>query len=718
VSIRLDITGYDAYNMSDGRRRRSVKASFDFMSGGGSARRPGAPIAPPAGSALPRHEVISMKKLIALAAIAILLPFASAPHAQSIYERLLSRKSASDTLLTLAAWEDGRVTGDGSLFRFLRADEPLVRLRAVEVIGRIQDRADASQLVPMLADRDARVVAEAAFALGQMGDSTYAAPLAQLVRTASPELAGTIAEALGKIGGVRSTGVLTDMLRNPEDRIRQSAALALARSADSSAAPALLVAVHDPDPGVVWRAIYALEKTRSKRIVNAVIPFLDHQDPAVRAFAARCLGKQQDPDAGPMLIAVLGDPEVPVVVNAARALGELKYERGVHPLGELLRNHSSHHVRREAARSLGIIGSISGKDYLIEACFDRSAGVRTEVVRSIALVLRRESGMFLTMMLDDSDTAVRASAIEGFGIAEIGTKIDFLIEKARQSDDLLAEQAAVRALGHFHEVRIRDVLKELVLHGDWVAATEAVAAIGARRDVGAVALLLRAYDERSGREEGNIRLAILDVLTDFKAAESSRLAFTALEDADKRIRLKAIALLRALGVEPPELKPDRYFYEKNFDPSRKKKLSLPLGTKHATLRHPHGTVELELFGDDAIQTVAMFLKLARSGSYNGRTFHRVVPNFVAQGGCPRGDGWGDEGYYIREEYNRHQYERGYIGIATDGKDTGGSQFFITLSPQHHLDGRYTIFGRVVKGMETIDLIDQGDTFEISAPAPE
>jgi cyclophilin family peptidyl-prolyl cis-trans isomerase len=81
-----------------------------------------------------------------------------------------------------------------------------------------------------------------------------------------------------------------------------------------------------------------------------------------------------------------------------------------------------------------------------------------------------------------------------------------------------------------------------------------------------------------------------------------------------------------------------------------------------------------------------------------------------QGGCPRGDGWGDAGWFLRSQFNSHRYERGYVGMAHSGKDTPGSQFFITHLPQPHLDGRYTIIGRVVSGMEIVDFIEVGDTF--------
>jgi cyclophilin family peptidyl-prolyl cis-trans isomerase len=103
-----------------------------------------------------------------------------------------------------------------------------------------------------------------------------------------------------------------------------------------------------------------------------------------------------------------------------------------------------------------------------------------------------------------------------------------------------------------------------------------------------------------------------------------------------------------------------------------------------------------------------FLKLARRGFYRSLSFHRVVPNFVIQGGDPRGDGWGGAGYSLRSEFSSLTYETGTVGIASAGKDTEGPQFFVTQSPQPHLDGRYTIIGKVVSGMAVVDTILVGD----------
>jgi peptidyl-prolyl cis-trans isomerase B (cyclophilin B) len=112
-----------------------------------------------------------------------------------------------------------------------------------------------------------------------------------------------------------------------------------------------------------------------------------------------------------------------------------------------------------------------------------------------------------------------------------------------------------------------------------------------------------------------------------------------------------------------------------------------------------------LYPQKAPATVSNFIELVTAGFYNGIYFHRVVPGFVIQAGDPRGDGWGGPGYSIPCEYNDIFYERGVVGMAHAGKDTGGSQFFITHTPQPHLNGRHTAFGRVVSGLEVIDRIE-------------
>jgi peptidyl-prolyl cis-trans isomerase B (cyclophilin B) len=130
--------------------------------------------------------------------------------------------------------------------------------------------------------------------------------------------------------------------------------------------------------------------------------------------------------------------------------------------------------------------------------------------------------------------------------------------------------------------------------------------------------------------------------------------------------------------------------------------------KKAIIETDKGNIELVLFEKEAPNTVKNFEKLANSGFYNGLKFHRVIPNFMIQGGDPTGNGTGGPGYTIKCEINPHKHGTGALSMAHAGKDTGGSQFFITHSPQPHLDGKHTVFGQVEKGQDVVNKIKQGD----------
>jgi peptidyl-prolyl cis-trans isomerase B (cyclophilin B) len=125
----------------------------------------------------------------------------------------------------------------------------------------------------------------------------------------------------------------------------------------------------------------------------------------------------------------------------------------------------------------------------------------------------------------------------------------------------------------------------------------------------------------------------------------------------------------------------------------------------AVLHTNHGAIELELHADDAPKTVANFTKLAGDGFYDGLVFHRVIPDFMIQGGDPRGDGTGGPGYTFEDEPNQHRVVRGALAMANAGPDTNGSQFFIVTADEcPWLDGKHTVFGRVTGGMEVVDAI--------------
>jgi peptidyl-prolyl cis-trans isomerase B (cyclophilin B) len=122
-----------------------------------------------------------------------------------------------------------------------------------------------------------------------------------------------------------------------------------------------------------------------------------------------------------------------------------------------------------------------------------------------------------------------------------------------------------------------------------------------------------------------------------------------------------------------------------------------------------GEIQIDFYPDDAPKTVENFVTLAKRGFYTGLTFHRVVPDFVVQGGCPKGNGMGGPGHTVKAEFNTQKHVRGTVAMArSQDPDSAGSQFYITYGPTPHLDGSYTVFGRVIAGMEHVDAIRQGD----------
>ncbi len=638
--------------------------------------------------------------------------------ARNRYQALLATTSGRDTLLQLALWEDGRVTGNGRLFEYLKSDNPLVRLRTVEVIARIQDPQDTPRILAMLKDPSKRVVRGAIFALGQIGSENASPVLIKYGQAASPDMRLIVAEALGKIGGEKAIEGLLHMSRDFQSKIRSAAMMGLARSGDARAVDGLLFAVQDGDNKVVWRAIYALEKVESPKVSKVVLPFLDHSNVLIRAYAARTLGKQKDKKAVEKLIELLGDKDERVLVNSMNALASIlegrKEKKVVAPLGLILEKHPSHHARKAAVMTLGATGDKSAKDYLAQSILDDDAVIRAESYKALAKVLGKQAVVFLASGLNDSERMVRLATIEAYGLAGEKKQLDFLLTTASEDPDRLVRAAAVRALSNFNYDDVSTVLLQKLIDEDWVVVTEAVTALGEIDDKKAVQPLIDRYQMRDDRVDRDVRLEILSVLNGMKAKEAEGIARQALDDGDKRMRVAGLKLLETLEVEVPEILGDRQFFERDFDVSRKVGLSLPMGNKRAIIQCEYGSVELELYGDDATQTVANFIKLVRDGFYKKHSvvFHRVVPNFVVQGGCPRGDGFGDAGYYIRSEFNRHRYKRGMVGIAHSGKDSGGSQFFITHSSQPHLDGRYTIFGHVTKGMDVVNKIHQGDAFRV------
>jgi cyclophilin family peptidyl-prolyl cis-trans isomerase len=182
-----------------------------------------------------------------------------------------------------------------------------------------------------------------------------------------------------------------------------------------------------------------------------------------------------------------------------------------------------------------------------------------------------------------------------------------------------------------------------------------------------------------------------------------------LEDRDWAVRVRAASLLTSIDPAADvatRIRPAPSYVARELYVAPR--IVSPTVSTHAYIETDRGNIQIELAVMDAPLTVENFVTLARRGFFDGLTVHRVVPNFVIQTGDPRSDSEGGPGFTIRDELNQRPYLRGTVGMALDWADTGGSQFFITHSPQPHLDAKYTAFGRVISGIEVVDQLQQGD----------
>jgi cyclophilin family peptidyl-prolyl cis-trans isomerase len=273
--------------------------------------------------------------------------------------------------------------------------------------------------------------------------------------------------------------------------------------------------------------------------------------------------------------------------------------------------------------------------------------------------------------------------------------------------DIRALPAILRAIARFKPARMPNILRQQVTLRDVGVRATVARLLGDTQSDENFDALINVFAQSRTDTDNDAKLAALSSLTKYKSPRAIEAVKSALADQDHLVRRHAVDLLKQMGagdfsdrIGVVQTGHDKRFYQRVAARLSKKVT--------ATIHTARGQIRIELFPQEAPITVDSFVTLARRGFFNGVTFHRVVPNFVIQGGDPRGGGDGGPGYQIRCEINTRPYTRGAVGMALSGKDTGGSQFFITHSPQPHLDGGYTVFGRVVSGMEVVDRIERGD----------
>ncbi len=594
-----------------------------------------------------------------------------------------------------------------TLSGFVRSSDARVRARAADALGRLRNPESAVPLATLLEDPDLDVRERAAFALGQtpggdvplgrrwpaetnrdvrariavaLGKQGGAAAIDMLLPALQGPVALAAADGLGRLGMRKIPGAdhdrvvaaLLDATTFPVGDTRRRAAWAISRmglatTSDENAMRLRALAFEDGDVLVrawalrAWMGV-ATDAARLDGLAQAV------RDPAVgvRIAAARAAGKHGKPGLTPLLAVLLADPDLSVRLEAVAATGEAP---GVDAATLLARAFGS----KIAVERAAALRALAKKSALPGDPSKWTGEAEPLAVRVAAVEVSKDRAALLRFALEATEAPIR-SAAAGVLLESAPPRSAELVRLLQGPDTTIAEAAAQTLAEHPDPATEAPLLAYVQRKG--LATEQAIAGVKALKAL---------YDTGRLPRPG----------PDAAAAIRPWLRHPAIEaDAER--------LAGLLGVAPP---PRRH-------PARRlPPLADVMRIRSARIFTTQGEIRVALAAEDAPYTVWNFARLAEDGYYDGLAFHRVVPDFVIQTGCPRGDGWGGPGYEIPDEINPLPYGEGVVGMALSGPDTGGSQWFVTLSPQPHLDGTYTVFGRVTYGMRAASAVQMGDTIE-------
>ncbi len=631
---------------------------------------------------------------------------------------------------------------------------PLRAAAALSVgqVGAMHGIVGAPLLRELLADRDHIVASNAAYALGLLRDSASVAVLSATLG-GPPSVAREAAWALGEIGAP-ARDAITAALSNPGTDDAKTIQLLLAAA---KLRPVPVTAVRrylmtDNPPSVLWAAAYAIARPRAAAGVRDLI-VLATSPAFVEASAA---DRRALPASSPRKTP--GTAEVYVAPATARQRARAEVARGLAKTaaGDSLADQAfavlsrlvldpHPHVRINAVRSLATYGP-RGREVVVAATRDSDANARVAAAQGLGTVLDSALASWRPLWRADTSLVYRASlmssavhagamlpqfvswqghpdwryraaainATTGAANARLAAQVGNEMISDKDPRVRAAAYSATAGNDSVLAPAVHDILVRGLSDRDYIVRANVLGALARRATAADTRLVIDSY-EKSARDSSNdARIAAISYVAAAWKRDSAAFAPQLRErvsrlrpSTDPLVRAEAanISLFRGWQSTSGTQRPVAWYQ------SIVRTYVFPAlagNRQRATIRTRRGDIVLELFGADAPITVDNFLTLARSGYYRGTTFHRVVPNFVVQDGDPRDDGNGGPGYAIRDEMNRRRYDRGALGMALSGPDTGGSQYFITHSPQPHLDGHYTVFGRVMRGFAALDAIVQGD----------
>jgi cyclophilin family peptidyl-prolyl cis-trans isomerase/HEAT repeat protein len=651
----------------------------------------------------------------------------------------------------VARLEDARSLGNGRLLEVLaRGDDARLRARAALALGRFPFPAFGSEvteaLVRALQDPTDDVRASAAFALGIRGDPAGAGALLAFASEAEAPLRAVLVDAASRLPDTTIHPQLALMLRDADLAVRMAAAVGTSRwdPTESGAAEvdrALLDALlpyritreaapkSAVEAELVWRILWALGRRKAELGRGPFLEYASSAVPLERLFALRGLAKL--PPSVSSVRAALAALDGPLATRdwrvaheAVVALGSFataatddaeakKLLAGELPLValEAAALFPNPHVRAAAMEATAGFGD--GRrvlEILQRGRLDLSATVRAATLRArVRLGVGDDALEALVRGAQEDDPILRAAAADAAGDLDDPRAAEVLLTLARDPALFVATRA-VEKLGQHPSEATRRALHAALAHADngiRLAGVLALEDMPAPEDVEPI---LRALETARGDGSAELAFTALELLRAIGGAQAQTAIERAQSDPRPHVRAVAKRLVRELGFVPEVSEPP-------FTVDR----AVPLpGTDYPAWRFnplvelttTRGVLTFELFPAEAPVHVHNFLSLIRAKHYDGLTFHRVVPSFVAQGGDYRGDGNGAKpwaGEALRAEFTPRRSARGSLGMPrNDDPDSGGSQFFVTHLPTPHLDGRFTFFGELRGGGEVLDQLEVGD----------
>ncbi len=650
----------------------------------------------------------------------------------------------------LAAGRIGEGSSVDALAGILENGDPSLRALAAFALG--ETEMDHASPFILRALADAKISPEIRARAVEAAGKILAANRAGIQSKGLPAaILNVLSSENGKVTAASKTLVLLGLT---------AALRARPEGADAVIAPYL----SDSDAEIVATALNTLARLRAKNVNEKSRELLSKSvDPIVRANAARLLGAAEDKESAELLVnAATTDADSRVRVSAIRSLGALKIATTASPLikhgDKLMQNYAKaakpnyipveHSEFIEIAIAIGqIIPNTYNEDVvkLFREFGKIDNGFTSEVYvarlrvapgrgedptpnliswkqyRTLALI----GGEWATLEVTRED-AVKMKA-EAPSILRILAQAYAEADPVKEAGTILAAPDVLRSYARFKTDDLASLLRTALQNKNIQIRATAADLIADLPSTKENADAVKAAFGRSlidDKTENDATLSLLSAAVKLDKPGSFDALRLAINSPDHLVRKRALDLIRANKleddfedaeerVEPLQLRNprggSRLGVVLNNDVDYRRAALRKNGTVRAVFTTQKGTFTIELLPEDAPLTVDNFVKLARSKYFDGLEVHRVVPNFVMQDGDPRGDGNGGPGWSIRCELNMVPFERGAVGMALSGKDTGGSQWFVTHAPQPHLDGGYTVFGRVNEtDMKVVDNIVRGD----------